>query len=351
MNRESRTRLLPTVGLLLMLLAALVQLSCNSDGVLAPATSLFSVMAIPPEIVIDETAGETSGTSKIIVRVLNANGFPLKDIKVTFSTTAGTMASAGAPGQPPTEILTDSDGVALDILTMTSTDPASAAVTASSATLAQQVTVSRTVFESTDPFAIIGVSPVSPVGRGTPIIFDGRDSGDDDGDTITCFQWEIDSTINANDEIVQGVSTFSRSYSMDQNLSVILRVSDDPAATAVCPPNSAPADPALFSPVIDAIAYQIVCDPTGPTADAGTTQIITLSGGTASVVLDGGNSSDLDSGIVSYSWNCGNGDPTIGTQTATCIYDTALTFTATLTVTNGCGQTDTDTVRITVRNP
>ena len=351
MNRDSRNRLWPMAGLLLLLLAALVQLSCNSDGVLAPATSLFSVVASPTEIVIDETAGQTEGTSTITVLVLNANGFPLKDIKVTFSTTAGTMASAGAAGQPPIEILTDENGIAIDILTMTSTDPASAAVTASSATLSQQVTVNRTLFEATDPFAIIGVTPDSPAVRGTLVLFDGRDSGDDDGDTITCYQWEIDSTDNANDEIIQGVSTFSRTFSMDQNLSVILRVSDDPAATAVCPPNSAAADPALFSPDIDAIAYQIVCDPTGPSADAGTDQIITLSSGSASVVLDGGNSSDLDSGIGSYSWNCGNGDPTVGTQVATCTYDTALTFTATLTVVNGCGQTATDTVRITVRNP
>ena len=211
--------------------------------------------------------------------------------------------------------------------------------------------ITKTIFESTDPFAVIDVSPDSPAVRGTLVLFDGRDSDDSDGDPITCYQWEIDSTNNTNDEIVQGVSTFSRTYNTDQNLSVILRVSDDPAATAVCPPNSSPADPALFSLDIDAIAYQIVCDPTGPSAAAGTDQIITLSGGSASVVLDASGSSDPDSGIASYSWNCGNGDPTIQSPVATCTYTNSLTYTATVTVTNGCGQPSTDTVRVTVTNP
>ena len=120
-------------------------------------------------------------------------------------------------------------------------------------------------------------------------------SEDLDG-VITCYQWTITSSDPDSNEVVQGTgaTSFARSYPEEQRLSIILRVSDDPAASADCapiPPGSDLADPNLFNGS-DTESYEIVCDFTPPVAEAGPTQNVTLSGGSVDVLVDGSQSRD-----------------------------------------------------------
>ena len=63
-----------------------------------------------------------------------------------------------------------------------------------------------------------------------------------------------------------------------------------------------------------------------------------------------GNASDPDGQVVAYSWNFGNGQ-TSTLQSASCTYQSAGTYTASLTVTDNQGATATTSVTINVTNP
>jgi PKD repeat protein len=81
-----------------------------------------------------------------------------------------------------------------------------------------------------------------------------------------------------------------------------------------------------------------------PVADAGSDQ--TVPAGTA-VTLDGSNSSDLHSDIISYVWTFDDGGSATG-QVFIKGFTTEGTYTATLTLTDSLGQSDSDIINITV---
>jgi len=84
-------------------------------------------------------------------------------------------------------------------------------------------------------------------------------------------------------------------------------------------------------------------DKTAPTAEAGS-DITTSEGNT--VNFNGGLSSD-NVGIVSYEWDFGDGDTTTG-STPNHVYPNPGEYTVELTVTDAAGNTDTDTLTVTV---
>ena len=175
-------------------------------------------------------------------------------------------------------------------------------------------------------------------------------------------------------EITQGTTrrVFSDSFDFGldgsdpaQQIDVTLVVSDDPSFNGstcpsilreVNPPNEI-AD-SLFSPFGFSLPYQIVCDTSAPTVNAGTDLVIELQSGqsTTDDLTFVGQATDVDSGISDREWgpsggSCGGGivvddsqEDTTGTVVCRFSSSTTLVFQAT----NGCGDVVSDTLRVTV---
>ncbi|HKQ61758.1 MAG TPA: PKD domain-containing protein [Candidatus Polarisedimenticolaceae bacterium] len=328
------------------LLLALV--GCEDSQVLAPGDGKIVLTASPSTVVI--VAGQTSGTSTISAQVFDKDNFDLEGVDVTFTTSAGTLALPGqAPVNPLPSVETDSDGIARVTLSIAQGDAAPVTVTARSGALSETVQVSRGT-GNRPPLADLNLTPAGGQRKGRPVNFDGTGSDDPDGDAITCYRWEIDSSVNASDEIVQDAASasFTRSFPSEQTLQVTLRVTDDvSAAGAACP--TAPL--AVFSSQVASADYDIVCDLNEPIAAAGPDVSANLAGNpTVMLTFDGGNSSDPDSGdtITGFSWNCGNGTAPQNNAVASCTYDHSAVYTVRLTVTNACGLTSFDEARVTI---
>jgi hypothetical protein len=357
----------------LVLCAAAMVWGCESSDVLAPTGSQIIIEANPTTVTIDLDAGETEGQSLISAQFFDSTGaFPLEGINVTFTTTAGTLESSqntcgaastcsisgGAcamdvdcPASAVASLETDGNGVVTDVLVLTQQDASTADVSVRSSTITASVTVTKTVLEGNVPAeAVIVASPSSQQMKGAFVTFDGTGSDDPDGAGVTCYQWTINSVIAASNEVVQNTtaSVVTRKYEDEQELTVTLRVSDRSDAATFCTPGTT-ADTSLFSPDVALItSYDIVCDLTNPVVNAGLDQQVTISSG-GSIDLTSVSATDDESAITGFAWECRTNDssPQSG-ETATCVYTTTGTFTATLFVDNECGLTGTDTVRVTV---
>jgi hypothetical protein len=338
MARGKRSIVLATVPAALL---ALTLASCESTPLTGQEGGELRLSAT--QVTIDEGQGQTQGTSNLAAQLFDEAGRPMIGAEVIFATTAGTLASGG----PPNAVETNSSGIATDVLTLSLTDPETVTVTAFSGKLSATEDVTRTT--NPRPAASIAASPESEQVKGRTVTFSGAASTGQ----IRCHQWEIDSTLSGvRNEIVQAPgppATLQRSYSQEQGLDVTLRVSS--LATTPCPSGSTGTPPSEFNGVEDFIAYDIVCDLTPPSAAAGADRVV--QGPSVTVTLDGSASRDPDSQITNYRWECGNGQVQSGTSpTVQCTYTlagtTAQTFTATLTVTNGCQQTAEDRVNVTV---
>jgi hypothetical protein len=343
---------------------------CENTNVTVPTDGQIILTANPSTINIDRSVGQEEGSTTITAQVFDGQGFALKDVALTFTTSGGTLQSsdnsceagscrltldgclsdADCPPVPATPVETDKNGIAFDLLTLSINDPASVQVEARSGTVASTVTVTRTTSTGNNlPFADIQATPANEQRTNQAVTFNGSGSFDPDDDPLTCYQWTIDSSVSASDEVVQGsaASLINRTYAAEQKLQVILRVSDVPNAD--CPP-APPADPTIFSPNADNIEY-LICDNTAPTADAGPDQ----SGSPNVPVQMVGDATDPEGGLLSYQWNCGNNEPPLQGRIVSCVYASVGNFVATLTVTDSttlpeCQLSSTDTASVTINN-
>jgi hypothetical protein len=172
----------------------------NSVRVLQPGINLS---ATPDTIILDPNdpnAPRDPVTQKLIgsttcsALLLDAGLNPIPGVPLTFSATAGTLASAGQP------VTTDASGVAADILNVTEDGPSQITVTAASATESKPVVV------------VVDIAPVAHAGDDQtgecpgPVTLDASASTDANStagtnDDITSFEWFIGQTKIAEGEV------------------------------------------------------------------------------------------------------------------------------------------------------
>jgi hypothetical protein len=334
-------------------------LGCVSTPVSAPADGQVLISANPTTIVLDEfaTPAVTTGSARVTVQVLDKNGIPQSNVQVFIDATGGELASAALPDP---ELETDDNGRVTDTLNVSLGDPAAIEVTARSGSLSATVgVVVNEVGPNQAPVPTIDITPANSSLAGGTVIFDGSFSADPDGDAITCYQWQFDTTVaianpvlacpppfaSSRCEVEQGpdLRLLTRTYDDPQSVTVTLRISDDPSIACTTGPTALPKS--SFNGITAAV-YTILC--AAPTAAAGPDQSnVPLGGGSVSVSLSAAGSTPL-ADIVSYEWDCKNGDAPISGQSVMCTYTAIGTYNVTLTVTNDCGRTDLDVVRITV---
>ncbi|WP_161569337.1 PKD domain-containing protein [Halapricum salinum] len=180
-------------------------------------------------------------------------------------------------------------------------------------------TLTVTVDDVTGPTAEAG--PDQTVSEDTSVTFDGTASSDNVG--ITSYEWDVDGdgTYETTGE------TASHTYADTGTYTVTLRVTDDAGNTDT-----------------DTLTVSVV-DTTPPTAEAGPDQ--SVEEGTT-VNFDGSSSSD-NGVITTYRWDVdGDGTTDATGPTARSTFVDPGTYTVRLTVTDSGGNTDTDTLTITV---
>ena len=354
-----------------LMLAVLLALSCEDSDVTVPDGSTITLVANPASVQIDQEGGETEGSSSIVAQVLDSNNIPLEDVPLFFTTTAGTLTSGGQPTD------TDDVGVATDTLTLKlNGDPNTVTVKVKGTGLEATIEITKVVNTgAVDPVAKIVATPATGQRTGLPFSFDGKDSTKDPNVELTCFDWKITSSKKVFVGGTSGCATCSTPGSptcknscvtrtptpeiltltigeegdetLDQDLAVVLRVSDEPAIVDDCNNASTP-DPSLFGPFPATLNYQLRCDATDPFVEAGPNQAESLSanGGVVTVTLVA-TASDPEDPHLDYVWDCGNGDGGSG-QTVTCQYTVVDQYTATVIVTNDCGRVKSDSLVVTV---
>jgi PKD repeat protein len=170
---------------------------------------------------------------------------------------------------------------------------------------------------STAPTCNFTVSPTSG-SIGDSILFDGSSSADSDGDIVD-FTWNFGdgsaSVSTGTDPII------SHSYTLAGTFTVTLNVTDDQGNVTTC------SKTVVISSDAPDCAFTIGENP----IDIGDF-----------VSLDASASTDSDGTIVDFTWNFGDGSPKISTGTDPSTshqYNSAGTFTITLTVTDNDGNT------------
>lgn len=356
----SRTR-----HLLVLLPAAfaLVLAGCEDSGLTAPSDGSVIVRANPSTVVIDPSSTvedppgsgnfvpQSSGTAQITAQIFDADGKPQQGISVSFSTTGGTLASNNAVRK------TDANGIALDTLTLRTTDAAEVEVTAASSSISAKAVVKRQVLSpNLPPQGVVVIAPRDQQGAGKPVVFDGTASADPEDDPITMYRWTVTSNNPdagaPNPLVIEGpaANSFDRIFANVQDLAGSLQVTDDPQAAAQFAAGIPIAYPSA-TPFVYKIVRVVCTDNRDPVAviSGDTVRVSGLTGQTFNIQLDGTLSSDPDQvGIADYVWNCGNNrvaqeQPPDGSK-AVCQYVVGLstqTYTATLNVKDkGTGEFD-----------
>ncbi len=175
--------------------------------VLVGAVLAKIVVAATPATV--PTAG---GESTITATALGDDDEPLANVPVIFSTTAGTLQSAGAI------VRTNNEGKATDRLTTTS----AATVTAMSGSFSGTATVTPAT-PNVPPVASFTSSPTAPK-AGQPVFFNASASSDSDG-SIVSYSWDFGDGNSGS-----GRET-SHVYATAQSYVVVLTVTDNSGGT------------------------------------------------------------------------------------------------------------------------
>ena len=211
------------------------------------------------------------------------------------------------------------------------------------------------------PIAQITATPANGARTGSPITFSGTAQA---GVVITCYEWQISSSLPASDETIYATTpTINKTYgdpftrTDEQDLTVQLRVSGQQGNCGSGLP---------FSQFEDSISYRIECDFTDPTVDAGPNVVRSLANdgqgvpSTVSVALRA-IAFDNEDPCLFYTWDCGttNTPPACNPDlenccgkgaSVTCEYTTEGAFSPTVTVTNQCGNLVEDNLTVQI-NP
>ncbi len=179
------------------------------------------------------------------------------------------------------------------------------------------------------PIANAGADKSGTVGQS--ISFSGSGSVDLNGNnTISSYIWNFgDGTANGN-----GVNV-SHSFAAVGNYNVTLTVTDNCNATHT---DSAAVSITPVNPCINNLP---------PLADAGPNKTGTV----GQAISLSGTASDVNNNLSNYSWNFGDGSALVSGQTASHIYASAGTYTATFSATDSCNAVGSDTATVTVNNP
>jgi PKD repeat protein len=173
------------------------------------------------------------------------------------------------------------------------------------------------------PVASFGWSPGTQV-IGEPVEFDASDSSDPDG-TIQTYFWDF-----GDGSTGSGVSA-SHSYASAGTYGITLTVTDNESAT----------DTAIDEILIASSHDEV--DNTPPVANAG--KDMTVKSGSKLFFSAAGSSDNV--GIISYVWDFGDGTTGTG-ETPSHTYDTAGTYTVSLTVEDAAKNSNKVTIIITV---
>jgi hypothetical protein len=330
---------------------------CEDSDVTVPASGVINMNAAPGAIQIDPNTDPSNPDtlrfekeSVITATVFDDRNLPVQGVTVDFE------SSSGIPMSPLTST-TNVNGRVQSTLTVTDLDAGTVSVTARSGVVTGVVSLDVSVVGANQlPRAALVITPGQQGQVGDIVTFDGSGSLDPDSN-ITCYQWVFDSD-NPDDpgndpEIIQGkaASGVNRTYVNEQTVAVTLRVSDNPDEAA-CDnvddqnPGGIVEPAEFFSPLAALTQYPVLCNNPPPTAVISGPPIITATGSPStltSVTLNGTLSSDGETPIDRYVWNCGNefaptpvqpGDNSV----VICRYRLG-TYTATLNVTDqGTGQ-------------
>ena len=149
-------------------------------------------------------------------------------------------------------------------------------------------------------------------------------SGATDNVGVTSYEWDFDDSSTATGQVV------THAYSASTSYTVTLTVSDEAGNT-----NQSTA------------TVNVQSDKTAPTADAGSNQTVTAGN---SLTFDGTGSSDGGTGISTYKWDIGaDGSYELSGSQPSHTFSSSGTYAVRLRVTDGAGNTATDTVTITVQ--
>jgi PKD domain len=189
-------RIMMKAAVMAAILAALLAgTGCEDSPVTAGANYTINLLANPSTVVLDQSGGSASAEVMLTALVLSDTGVPQKGFVVLFSTTDGELAT-GTLG-----VTTDGNGLAHDVLTVSSASTIT--VTATSTSLSATATVTVTQPNSCDanvaPVAKI-VGPASVTGApGDTVSFvgDAASSADPPSGVIVGYQWDCGDGIHS----------------------------------------------------------------------------------------------------------------------------------------------------------
>lgn len=262
------------------------------------------------------------GTTRIVVRVLNSDGNPIRGVAIFLASSAGSLQSNGSI------LITNENGKVEDKLT---TEEPQTTVTASAGTLTASITIS--VGENNQyPTPVFDYSPTNPC-IGQNVFFNAWQSTDTDG-FITSYRWDF-----GDGDKGSGV-TIQHKYKTSGQYTVVLRVTDDDGYV------SATSRTVTVTATCGDAPIAIITGPTDSPSNGGdgdgfleVNEILTF---------DGSGSFDPDGGaITNYSWDFGDSATGSGAVT-THAYSAAQTYTVTLTVTDDEGVSASITKTVTI---
>ncbi len=277
-------RLSTIPAIVLLFVAALLSPGCEDSEPTAKSTWVIEVSANPATV---NTNPNQPVQAEITAVLFDENGRLQPGIGLRFQPDAGSMASGGAV------IETDARGEAKDTLTLRDNDlaqgDADVKIRVKSGSAEGEVTIP--VGELTAPTASFSVSPPSPTGPGTNLLFSGSLSEDLDGE-IDLYTWTIVSDNPDPDKENPWVfssagSGFNTSFQNPQHLDITLTVTDNDGLTD------------------SSSDFYEVLENLPPVADAGPNLDGTAVSPTVpqcSVTLNGCSSRDPDGDIVAYKW-------------------------------------------------